>query len=261
MKHTTWMLGGLCLVHLALGGLVGYGWRAHKQQSVGLARQPIAAVGAPSHSTPRAFARATLVVGASTWSEPTEPSSSHTPTRQGTILAPETGDPLPDRVAGPRSCDVRNGARFLGRSPHVPLAVVRHRSLASVPRECYARWSMRGARWRALDAWGQVVGVAETVGGEGYAITGAYELELAVRSGSAGTGLYVGELDPWQPAPSAEWTPPQQAREAYQRLLAQSDAMFSAPVQSEPTNGLHARTTMFFFGRDTAGKPRYFAAS
>lgn len=255
------MLGGLCLVHLAMGGLVGYGWRARTQQQAVSPRQPIAAVGAPSPSTPRAFAHATLVVGASPWSEPTARSSSQTPTREGTILAPETGDPLPDRVAGPRSCDVRNEARFLGRSPHVPLAVVRHRSLESVSRECYARWSTRGARWRALDAWGQVVGVAETVGGEGYAITHAYELSLAVRSGSAGTGLYVGELDPWQPSPSAEWTPPQQARESYQRLLAQSDAMFAEPVQSAPANGRAARTTMFFFARDTAGQTRYFAAS
>lgn len=138
---------------------------------------------------------------------------------------------------------------------------VRRGALDSVSHECYAQWSMRGARWRALDAWGQVVGVAETVGGEGYAISRAYELALALRSGHEGTGLYVDEESPWEPSPSAEWTPTPQAREGYQQLLAQSDELFAINANAVAAGGRPARTTMFFSVRDSTGERRYFAAS
>jgi hypothetical protein len=72
---------------------------------------------------------------------------------------------------------------------------------------CCAPWARTGARWRAVDASGQIAGEVRIAGGEGYDVTQCYELEFAATSGSLGVGLFVEASSGWRPPPPATWTP------------------------------------------------------
>lgn len=266
MTSQTALFVGLWCVNLAVGVGAGFMLANHRAQR---AASPChAAQTTPCAMRARSIAPtaarvasdeeaplAPLVVGASSWSEPTTPTQANA-RRHGTITNPETGDPLPPRSTVNSRC-VNNGrTRFLGREPHVPLATFDGQHLGLVDSGCGASWSAPAARWRALDAWGQIVGHAVTSGGEGYAVTQSYELALTVTDGTSGTGLYASEDGPWTAAPSVEWAPSAAQRENYQRFLGR----FSRLFHEQPASNTEAdrRSTMFF--RASRGSDQTFFA-
>ncbi|MBL8685359.1 MAG: hypothetical protein JNK05_39635 [Myxococcales bacterium] len=220
------------------------------------ARAAAVASSTPSHAAPSSDALPPLVEGATLWTEPAP--SRPTARRRGTLARPETGDPIPS--VAPRTGARLQATRWLGRAPHVPLvAIDGERSLEYVGEQSCLPWSLRGARWRSVDAWGQFAGRATTAGGEGYAVTNCYELDLALTEGTAGSGLYVNEDSPWTPPPSARFEPTAEQQTALQRMLAQYDALHVRRFTVDGDAQRDDRRVMYFRTRDANGEDRSFA--
>jgi hypothetical protein len=267
MKPNTALFVALWAANLAVGAGAGIAL-THRRQAASApaadrpapcaARSP-AAVHAPASAVDHP-ALPPLVEGASSWTEP-RASSPANARRVGTPTHPTTGDPIPTQPISNASCVSARRTRFLGREPHVPLAAFDGESIQWVSSDCCPSWSVRGARWRAIDEWGQVVGHAATNGGEGYDVTRCYELSLERVDGRVGTGLYASEDGPWQPVASPRALPTERQREGYQRLLARFDGLFLHPQPMASIEGRPVRTTMFFHGTDPAGGSSTFAVS
>lgn len=116
-------------------------------------------------------------------------------------------------------CSDRGAVRWLGARPHTPLAISNARGVRSAGVACCDEWSRKGIRWRALDAFGQVVGQATVASRERYDVTGCYEATLARTEGSEGAGLYV--AGPWNASASAAWTPTAEERVSFDRFAAE----------------------------------------
>jgi len=126
----------------------------------------------------------------------------HPKTKKPTI---QTGDPLPKKPSKNPKCQDKGAVRFIGSGPSTPLAIVQKGKIESAGDACCAPWAVKGASYKALDAFGQIVGDAQISGGEGYDVTQCYELELATKKGKPGVGLYVD--GPFVAPKSAAWTP------------------------------------------------------
>ncbi len=117
---------------------------------------------------------------------------------------------------------------FLAGNPHVPLAVVKGGVIASAVRPdergktCgpRTRWSTARSRWRAIDAWGSVVGTYTLRAGERYDVTGCWEVSFASPPPHDRTLLFVSEDSAWSPSASLEWKPSAGERAAFAGMLA-----------------------------------------
>lgn len=130
--------------------------------------------------------------------------------QRGLPRCPNTGDPVPDPPVTDAACrDQGPGAtRWLAMAPHTPLAITdRADGIWSAGQPCCAPWARRGARYRSLDAFGQVAGVVAVAGGEGYDVTACFELSLERLSGRDAGLVYASEDGDWLASPSAEWRP------------------------------------------------------
>jgi hypothetical protein len=113
---------------------------------------------------------------------------------------------------------------FLASDPHVPLALVQGATFSSVGgdgRTCGdpGRWARIGSRWRALDAWGQIVGELEMRKTELYPVTGCREATMRRVSGTEGANLFVSADSAFTPRPSARWEPSSKQRGELHTLI------------------------------------------
>jgi hypothetical protein len=126
------------------------------------------------------------------------------------------------------------GARFLGRAPVGPLAMVDDGAVqAPEPRACRS-WGAVGSRWLELDAFGRVVGEATVARRDFYDVSRCYELEMRRVRGRAGAGLYV------------------DARSGYRRPQAAAlrpDAASRASLERAASRGPLASRALFFSWR------------
>ncbi len=125
----------------------------------------------------------------------------------------ETPSRLPtSRPPSPRCPTGSNVTAWLSHDPHVPLARVTARGIASAGQECCEPFAVRGSRWREIDRWGQVVGEATMTDGAYYDVTRCLELGLSSEHAES-SGLFASASGPWHPSPSlrhdpdlAQWT-------------------------------------------------------
>lgn len=200
------------------------------------ADEPVGICEAPAEETPE--------LPAPTLPTPTLPAP--------TATAPvQTGDPLPaSRTVDPGCPEAGAGVRrWLASRPHNPLAVVDGEGIRSATAACCAPWAQAGSRWGAVDAYGALVGEAEVVGGAGYDVTQCYELELEMRSGAAGVGVFVAADDGWQSPPSIAWAPSVGQRASLARTVAQIEGLLGAQASwakhGPPMSPVEARTLYF----------------
>jgi hypothetical protein len=169
-----------------------------------------------------------------------------------------TGAPIPRTPAtDPRCRDSRAGAtRWL--ASHVPFLVTDSRGIHQMGQPCCRPWARAGSRWRAIDAYGAVVGHAVVNGGEYYDVSQCHELSLHVSSGSGGVGIFASEGGGWRPPGRSlrhEASPAELAQ--LERFVAQAEQLLVKPedFQSSPLRPLRERT-LFFEIKERKG---YFA--
>jgi hypothetical protein len=117
----------------------------------------------------------------------------------------QTGDPVPSKITKNPACKDKGAVRWLAHEPVNPLAIVGKNGIVDAGQECCLQFSRLGAKWHAIDAYGQIAGTIAIDGGEGYDVSQCYELSTKVISGNEGVGLYVDTS--WKPAKSARWIP------------------------------------------------------
>ena len=172
-----------------------------------------------------------------------------------------TGTPIPRTPASdPRCRDGRAGAtRWLASEPHVPFLVTDRRGIQQMGQPCCRPWARAGSRWRAIDAYGAVVGHAVVNGGEYYDASECYELTLRVTSGSGGVGIFASEEGGWRPPGRSFRHQASPAEIAdLERFVAQAEQLVVKPEDpqgSEPLRPFRERT-IFFEIRNEEG---YFA--
>jgi hypothetical protein len=127
----------------------------------------------------------------------------------------QTGDPLPT-VAPAAACRRAAATRWLDSS-HTPFASVDREVVQSAAENCCGDWARKGERWRAVDAYGQILGMTEVLGGEGYDVTQCYQIHLR-KTAPAGV-LFASDGGSWSPPPSARWEPDAAARTALDQLV------------------------------------------
>jgi hypothetical protein len=133
-------------------------------------------------------------------------------------------------IASPATVEARPRATsfFLAADPHVPLAVVRNGKVAhavspsSRGKSCGAkkRWATIGSEWRALDEWGQVLGVDKVTAGDPYDVTACTELAFARPHND--THVYVSVSSTWTPSASTRVTPTQAESAAFEAIVAKT---------------------------------------
>jgi hypothetical protein len=158
---------------------------------------------------------------------------------------------------------------FMAGNPHVPLAVVSHGTIRDAVdpalhgRSCGApeRWARRGSRWRAIDAWGKVLGTyAMDDLREVYDATGCIEEELLHPPPHDSTLLYVSADSPWREPASAEWVPTRAERTsliALARRMSKGQSLEHLPT---PLTEI-AATTRFFEFRSATGEAQHLAVA
>ena len=181
------------------------------------------------------------------------PGEVHAGTRARTI---NTGDPLPAKPVRDPACRDRKAHRWIASDPATPLAIV-DSEVREAGDRCCAPWARTGARWRAVDASGQIAGEVRIAGGEGYDVTQCYELEFAATSGSLGVGLFVEASSGWRPPPPATWTPGADERKRLARLVRSLEGAM-IPDPSYPCPGLErglplAARTLYFTRPSASG--------
>jgi hypothetical protein len=120
--------------------------------------------------------------------------------------------------------------------------------LFDVGSDCCAAFAPRGRRWRAVDAWGRIVGVAVSAGGRSNEATQCYESDLEVLEGARGA-IYATPDFPG--SPSFEWTPTRPEQDSLRELVAHADALL-ASENGEPPLELPARARFFTAPPDTS---------
>ena len=144
-----------------------------------------------------------------------------------------TGDLIPRTPVVDRRCKDRHAGatRWLDSNPHVPFFISARERIESAPAACCAPWAVRGSRWRTIDRYGEVVGTAQVVGGEGYDVTQCYELELDVVKGNAGIGIFASQSGDWRPAVrSARWEPSKEETEGLMRMVGGLVSLLDKPT-------------------------------
>lgn len=130
-------------------------------------------------------------------------------TRAGTLEAPVSGDPLPSEPVTVPGCadESESITRWLAWRPRVPLAISDKEMLAPAGQPCCAPWARAGSRWQAVDAWGQVLGVASVGGGEGRELTHCFELEMTPESLEKRAMVFASQGGSWKQPAKVEWKP------------------------------------------------------
>jgi hypothetical protein len=141
------------------------------------------------------------------------PRAGATPPRDAAQATLETAAPEEKKLLSP------NITRWLGSGVHLPLAMADKQGLHPPPEKACTDWSEREGRWRALDAFGKVVGLAEVVRGTRADENGCWEVTLRPLSGKPGVGLYVSEAGLWHAPPAHAWTPKAAELEALSKLV------------------------------------------
>ncbi len=124
---------------------------------------------------------------------------------------------------------------FLAGDPHVPLAVVKGGQItdqAFSNKNCGERnrWKKIGSRWRALDAWGQPLGVFTVASKDDYDASGCSELSFSPKLPNDLTHVFVTVDSAWTVPESVEWAPPPMRRSAFTALANRS--LFDANVST-----------------------------
>ena len=114
---------------------------------------------------------------------------------------------------------------FLAGDPHVPLAVVRGARIGDGSfsgKHCGARhrWKTLGSRWRALDAWGQPIGVYTATSKDDYDATGCAELSFSPALRDDLSHVLVSVDSAWRAPASAAWAAPPSKRATLAALAA-----------------------------------------
>jgi len=170
-----------------------------------------------------------------------------------------TGDPLPKKPVKNAQCHDQGAARFIGSGPSTPLAVVKKGKIDDAGVACCAPWAVKGAHYKTLDAFGQIVGDADISGGEGYDVSQCYELDLTTKKGKAGVGLYV---DGSFSAPkSVAWTPSANEQAALVKTIANLEHALVATAPYDCSSGPKLRPfaerTLFFSFKDDKETVQY----
>jgi hypothetical protein len=139
----------------------------------------------------------------------------------------------PHRNAVSKASKASKESFFLAGDPHVPLAVVKDGQIGDKTfsnKGCGApnRWKKIGSRWRALDAWGQPLGVFTASSKDDYYAFGCAELSFSPKLPNDLTHVFVSIDSAWTAAPSVEWAPPAARRSAFTALANRS--LFDANV-------------------------------
>ena len=143
--------------------------------------------------------------------------------------------------------------RWLG-SLDVPLLAAGHGTIKAPGDDACTTWAPRGTRWRAVDAWGQIVGRAsiKEAGKVDRALDTCYYPVHQKTDGAEGVLLASAE-GPWQPGPSAEWKPSAAERERLKKFVAATASVLGVP----PSDGRNIR--FFALKNDILGEQQRFA--
>lgn len=173
-------------------------------------------------------------------------------------LLGSAGDALARRPRPARHAQIprpaRDGlTRWLG-SLDVPLLAAGHGKIEAPGDDACTRWAPRGTRWRAVDAWGQIVGRAsiKEAGKVDRVLDACHYAAHQKIDGAEGVLLASAE-GPWQPRPSAEWKPSAAERERLQKFVAATASVLGAPA-SDGKN-----TRFFALQNDILGEQQRFA--
>ena len=143
--------------------------------------------------------------------------------------------------------------RWLG-SLDVPLLAAGHGKIEAPGEDACTRWAPRLTRWRAVDAWGQIVGSAsiKEAGKVDRALDACHYPVHQKIDGAEGVLLSSAE-GPWQPGPSAEWKPSAAERERLQRFVGATASVLGVPPND-------SKNTQFFaLQNDILGEQQRFA--
>ncbi len=145
-------------------------------------------------------------------------------------------------------------AWFLAADPHVPLAEVVggriHEAVEPAARgRCGspARWAKLGSKWRALDAWGQIVSTRVASAKDDYDVTGCAELSFTPKARTDRVSVLVSADSVWQSPPSAEWMPTRIERSSFDALVAKQipDTSVRATLIPSQCTAIPTRTRFF----------------
>lgn len=171
----------------------------------------------------------------------------------------QTGDPLPKKPVKNAQCHDKGATRFVGSGPSTPLAMVKKGRIEEPGVACCAPWAVKGAVYKTLDAYGQIVGEASIAGGEGYDVSQCYELQWSTTKGKPGVGLYVDAS--FKPPKSVAWAPSAAEHVALQKTV---DALEHAMVKAAsygctPDKPLALDERAQFFSFETDDRVGHFA--
>jgi hypothetical protein len=134
----------------------------------------------------------------------------------------------------------------------IPLASTTARGPVRVPRRtaCLV-WGRLGEKYRAIDAWGKVVGHAEVKNpaSPDPDLGACFYPGLGVTEGRAGV-MYVSEGDGWREPASAEWTPTAQDRVAFDRFAATLEDAGPPSVRTAAVRAQKRTPTFFRVGSE-----------
>jgi hypothetical protein len=103
---------------------------------------------------------------------------------------------------------------FLAGDPHVPLAVVTAGRISDSAFDSGCgdakRWKAIGSRWRALDAWGQPLGIYTASAKDDYDVTGCAELSFEPALDLSHVLVSIDSA--WKAPASAAWAAPRARR-------------------------------------------------
>jgi len=151
--------------------------------------------------------------------------------RAGTVEEPMSGDPLPNEPIIRSGCqdETETITRWLGWKPRVPLAITDKEMLGTAGQPCCAPWARAGSKWRAVDAWGQVLGTASIGAGQGREVTHCFELELVPESLDKRAVVFASEKGSWKPPAKVEWEPTPGEAAALDATIEKADGVYIDP--------------------------------
>ena len=166
------------------------------------------------------------------------------------LLATTTAHARPARHG--RRAHASQRSYFLAGDPHVPLAVVSGRRIDDrtiTDRRCgsRARWKRLGSRWKALDAWGQPIGVYTAKAKDDYDVTGCAELSFSPALANDLTHVLVSQDSAWRPSASVAWSAPPAQRASLAALAKTSidDSHVAKSLEYPQCASIPERTRFF----------------
>ena len=151
----------------------------------------------------------------------------------------------------PASDNPARVARWMGLEG-IPLATSgSQQPIHPARRTACLAWGRLGERYRAVDAWGKVVGQAEVKqpASPDPDLGACFYPGLSVTSGRAGA-LYVSQGETWKEPASAEWTPSAAERASFDKFAVEAEE--SAPTTMQNVSARHRHRAPVFF-KDAAG--------